>query len=59
MILPLSVGESEIEWKSAQDICIALSEHSDAAIRANAALGLAYIAGTKRNDMLQFRPLSF
>ncbi|MHC6202192.1 hypothetical protein ACYULU_03250 [Breznakiellaceae bacterium SP9] len=51
MILPLSVGESEIEWKKAQDICIALLEHADAdaAIRANAVLGLGYIARTKKN----------
>ncbi|MDR3071987.1 MAG: hypothetical protein LBU41_00665 [Clostridiales Family XIII bacterium] len=48
MILPLSVGESEIEWKVAQDICVTLLSHSDAAIRANAALGLAYVARTKR-----------
>ena len=48
MILPLSVGESEIEWKNAQDICLTLLSCPDAEIRANAALGLAYIARTKK-----------
>jgi hypothetical protein len=46
--LPLSVGEYHLNWKYSQDICIKLSDHLDPAIRANAVLGLAYIARTKR-----------
>ena len=34
-------------WKYAQDICLRLADHSDAAIRANACLGLAYVARTQ------------
>lgn len=47
LLLPLSVGEYFEYWKPAQDICVRLFEHKDAAVRANAALGLAYIARTK------------
>ncbi|MDR0518751.1 MAG: hypothetical protein LBG82_01660 [Clostridiales Family XIII bacterium] len=47
-VLPLSVGTSDINWKDAQNICVTLLSNPDAAIRANAALGLAYIARTKR-----------
>ena len=47
MLLPLSLGEYFIDWKFAQDLCIELIENKDAAIRANAVLGLAYIARTK------------
>lgn len=32
------------EWRQAQDICIHLLFHPDVAIRANAVLGLSYIA---------------
>nr|WP_246239680.1 hypothetical protein [Paenibacillus anseongense] len=46
MILPLSVGMYHPNWKYAQDLCIKLSQHKDAALRANAILGLAYIART-------------
>ena len=46
-ILPLSVGEYHANWKTAQNICVELSNHSDEQVRANSALGLAYIARTK------------
>lgn len=45
--LPLSVGEYHLNWKYAQKLCVKLSEHPDARVRANAVLGLAYIARTK------------
>lgn len=44
LLLPLSVGEYADKWKTAQNICVKLLEHEDAAVRANAALGLSYIA---------------
>lgn len=44
LLLPLRVGEYIAYWDSAQDICVKLMEHSNPAIRANAALGLSYIA---------------
>lgn len=47
IVLPLSIGEYYPNWKHAQDLCIKLSEHDDERVRANAALGLAYIARTK------------
>lgn len=47
IILPLSVGQYHMNWKIAQDICAELSEHDDERVRANSALGLAYIARTK------------
>lgn len=48
MLLPLSVGEYHPNWKYAQDICVKLSEYPDERVRANAILGLAYVARTKR-----------
>ncbi|MDE6016458.1 MAG: hypothetical protein K2H41_12305 [Acetatifactor sp.] len=48
LLLPLSIGEYAEYWKPAQDICVKLMEHSNPAIRANAALGLAYIARNHR-----------
>ena len=51
--LPLSVGEYSDNWKDAQDVCLKLMEHNNAAIRANAALGLAYIA--RNHGMLDKR----
>ena len=48
LLLPLSIGEYAQYWKRAQDICVKLMEHSNPAIRANAALGLAYIARNHR-----------
>lgn len=45
--LPLSVSENHPNWKYAQDLCVQLSSHECAAIRANAVLGFAYIARTK------------
>lgn len=47
ILLPLSVGEYHRNWKYAQDLCVKLSSHEDARVRANAVLGLAYIARTK------------
>ena len=44
LLLPLRVGEYITYWNAAQDICVRLMEHSNPAIRANAALGLSYIA---------------
>ena len=43
-ILPLSVGEFHINCQFAQDVCFLLMENSDEDIRANAILGLSYIA---------------
>lgn len=48
LLLSLNIGEYAKDWKSAQDICINFMEHSNPAIRANAALGLAYIVRNHR-----------
>ena len=48
LLLSLNIGEYATDWKSAQDICVKLMEHNNPAIRANAALGLAYIARNHR-----------
>ena len=48
MILSLSIGENFPDWKFAQDICLKLVDSEDEGVRANACLGLAYIARTKR-----------
>jgi hypothetical protein len=48
MRLPLGLGDSWPDWTYAQDICLRLAEHADAAVRANACLGLAYVARTQR-----------
>ncbi|MEY2831720.1 MAG: hypothetical protein RLZZ574_978, partial [Cyanobacteriota bacterium] len=48
LILPLAVGENFPDWKYAQDICLYLAEHSSDKVRANACLGLAYVARTKQ-----------
>lgn len=45
--LPLSLGQYYRNWKYAQDKCVELSNHGDALVRANAILGLSYIARTK------------
>ena len=47
MLLSLSVGQNHPDWKFAQDICLVVAESSKADIRANACLGLAYVARTK------------
>ena len=47
LLLPLRVGENLNNWKQAQTICIQLFFNSNPKIRANAALGLAYVARTK------------
>lgn len=46
--LPLSVGEYHMDWKFAQNVCVKLCDHVEPGIRANAVLGFAYIARTKR-----------
>lgn len=48
MILPLSIGMYHDNLKEAQDICVRLAYHDDERVRANAALGLSYIARKKR-----------
>ncbi|RJE48901.1 MULTISPECIES: hypothetical protein [unclassified Dehalobacter] len=48
IILPLSIGEYHSDWKYAQDICVRLAVYPEPSVRANAILGLAYIARTKR-----------
>ena len=47
ILLPLRAGETMVDWKQAQTICIKSFESDDYRVRANAALGLAYIARTK------------
>lgn len=47
MRLPLSVGLYHRSWKFAQNLCVRLSDHENAEIRANAVLGFSYIARTK------------
>ena len=47
LTLPLEIGMNHYDWKFAQDVCLQLAEHEDERIRANAILGLAYIARTK------------
>lgn len=47
ILLPLRAGETMLDWKQAQTICIKSFESDDTRVRANAALGLAYIARTK------------
>lgn len=47
ILLPLRAGETMVDWKKAQTICIRSFESEDHRVRANAALGLAYTARTK------------
>lgn len=47
LLLSLSVGESFPDWKFAQDVCLKLAEDQEPDVRANACLGLAYVARTK------------
>jgi len=47
ILLPLRAGETMVDWNQAQTICIKSFESDDLRVRANAALGLAYIARTK------------
>lgn len=51
LTLPLSVGMYHLNWKYAQDLCVMLSNHENAALRANAILGLAYVA--RMNGLLE------
>jgi hypothetical protein len=46
-LLALSIGQNGMDWHYAQDICLKLAESPDEGVRANACLGLAYIARTK------------
>lgn len=46
--LSLSVGMYHHNWKYAQDICLKLAQHENPNIRANAILGIAHVARTKR-----------
>ncbi len=48
LILSLTLGEHFPDWKYAQDVCLRLAEHPSDKVRANACLGLAYIARTKQ-----------
>ncbi|WP_055075627.1 hypothetical protein [Pseudanabaena sp. 'Roaring Creek'] len=48
LVLSLAVGENFPDWKYAQDLCLLLAEHPSDKVRANACLGLAYIARTKQ-----------
>jgi hypothetical protein len=48
MILSLSVGSNFPDWKYAQNLCLRLAEHPSDKVRANACLGLAYIARTQQ-----------
>ncbi|WP_128100904.1 hypothetical protein [Paenibacillus sp. DCT19] len=48
IILSLSVGLYHPNWKYAQNLCLELSQHTNAHVRANAILGLAHVARTKR-----------
>ena len=47
MILLFVVGEYVNNWKVAQDICVKLSTHENERVRANAGMGIAYVARTK------------
>ena len=47
-ILSLSIGEDCPDWKYAQDVCLQLTEHPAGNVRANACLGLGYIARNHR-----------
>lgn len=49
LILSLALGEHFPDWKYAQDVCLRLAEHPSDKVRANACLGLAYIARTKQS----------
>ena len=58
ILLPLRAGEMMVDWKQAQTICIKSFESDDSRVRANAALGLAYIARTKGQlEMHLVKPL--
>ena len=48
LTLSLTLGEHFPDWKYAQDVCLRLAEHPSDKVRANACLGLAYIARTKQ-----------
>jgi hypothetical protein len=48
LVLPLAVGENFPDWKYAQDVCLRLADHPSDKVRANACLGLAYVARTKQ-----------
>lgn len=47
VLLGMAVGEQCPQWRFAQMICLKLAEHKSPLVRANAVLGMAYIARTK------------
>lgn len=47
-LLSMSVGEYSADWKFAQGICLRLLQTDNSEIRANAILGLSYIARVHR-----------
>lgn len=49
VLLPLRVGEYGNDWKKSQSICLGLMDNESEIIRANAVLGLSYIARTQKN----------
>lgn len=54
-ILPLSIGEYCGDWKFAQDICLLLTKYSDEELKANAILGLSFIA--RNHGILEKKPV--
>ena len=44
LLIPLSVGEYSTDTQYAQDVCVTLLQNKNSYIRANAVLGLSYIA---------------
>lgn len=43
-LIPIQLGFHHENWKFIQDVCVRLSEHSDAWVRHNSLLGLSYAA---------------
>lgn len=43
-LLPLSLGEYCEDWEFAQEVCFKLTDNNDTEVRANAILGLSFIA---------------
>ena len=56
-LLPLRAGEYLENWREAQDICIRCFESSSPEVRANAVLGLSYVARNhSRLDLRLVKP---
>jgi hypothetical protein len=47
LVLSLALGEHWPDWQYVQHVCLRLAEHADPMVRANACLGLAYVARTQ------------